>query len=96
MIESYRLAAADVRGVELPAGAAWLAAWAREPELELYGPDEFHSTLEGSYLAALMIYAKALQPLAHDAAPPCISFWKRGCLRIGSKVGSILSQPGDR
>jgi hypothetical protein len=56
VIESYRLAAADVRGIELPAGAAWLEAWDRAPELELYGPDDFHPTLEGSYLAALVIY----------------------------------------
>jgi hypothetical protein len=56
VIESYRLAAEDVEGVTLPAGAAWLEAWEREPELALYGPDGFHPTLEGSYLAALVIY----------------------------------------
>ncbi len=56
VIESYRLAAEEVNGIELPAGGAWLEAWEREPELELYGPDGFHPTLEGSYLAALGIY----------------------------------------
>lgn len=56
VIESYRLAAEDVNGVELPAGAAWLEAWELEPDLTLYGPDGFHPTLEGSYLAALVIY----------------------------------------
>jgi hypothetical protein len=55
--ESYRLAARDVGGVLLPAGDAWLAAWRRKPSLALYGPDGFHPTLAGSYLAALTICA---------------------------------------
>ena len=56
VIESYRLAAEDVGAVELPAGAAWLMAWDLDPALQLYGPDRFHPSLEGSYLAALVIY----------------------------------------
>jgi hypothetical protein len=56
VIESYRLAAEDVGGVELPAGAAWLMAWDLDPSVQLYGPDRFHPSLEGSYLAALVIY----------------------------------------
>ena len=55
--ESYRLAARDVGGVFLPAGDAWLAAWRVKPSLALYGPDGFHPSLAGSYLAALTIYA---------------------------------------
>ena len=55
--DSYRLAADDVDGIFLPAGEAWLAAWRRKPALPLYGPDGFHPTLAGSYLAALTIYA---------------------------------------
>jgi hypothetical protein len=54
---SYRLAAQDVDGVLLPAGEAWLAAWRRDRGLALYGPDGFHPTLLGTYLAALTIYA---------------------------------------
>jgi hypothetical protein len=54
--ESYRLAAQDVNGILLPAGDAWVAAWRRDPSLRLYGPDDFHPTLAGSYLAALAIY----------------------------------------
>jgi hypothetical protein len=143
VIESYRLAAADARGVELPAGAAWLEAWAREPELELYGSDDFHPTFEGSYLAALVIYGgltgrspiglparfalpngavRAISPATalllqqaaaatlaavspgthrratwrYDVGVCSTSRWKRGCLRSGSNVGSILSQPGER
>jgi hypothetical protein len=54
--DSYRLAAEDVGGILLPAGDAWIAAWRQSEGLELYGPDGFHPTLLGSYLAALAIY----------------------------------------
>jgi hypothetical protein len=54
--DSYRLAAEEVDGTLLPAGDAWLAAWRRDPDLRLYGPDGFHPTVLGSYLAALVIY----------------------------------------
>jgi hypothetical protein len=54
---SYRLAAQDVGGILLPAGDAWIVAWRRNAALPLYGPDGFHPTITGSYLAALTIYA---------------------------------------
>lgn len=54
--DSYRLAAQDVGGIFLPAGDAWLAAWRRDASLELYGPDRFHPSGMGSYLAAITIY----------------------------------------
>jgi hypothetical protein len=53
---SYRLAAADVGGILLPAGDAWLAAWKRDADLPLYGSDGFHPTPLGTYLAAVVIY----------------------------------------
>ena len=59
-IESYAIAAADVDGLLLPAGSAWLAAWARDPSLPLYGGDQFHPSAAGSYLAALVMYARLL------------------------------------
>jgi hypothetical protein len=55
-IESYRLAAADVNGVFLPVASAWLAAWQRLPSVELYS-DGLHPSVEGAYLAALVIYS---------------------------------------
>jgi hypothetical protein len=55
---SYAAAAADVGGLLLPAGTAWRAAWKRDPALALYGPDEFHPSAMGSYLAALVIAGK--------------------------------------
>ena len=55
--DSYALAASDVRGQFLPAGEAWRMAWARDPDFKLYGPDSFHPSPEGTYLAALTIVA---------------------------------------
>jgi hypothetical protein len=59
-IESYTLAAADVNGLLLPVASAWLAAWEREAGLQLYAPDGLHPTVNGSYLAALVMYARIL------------------------------------
>ena len=54
--ESYRMASLETNGILLPAGNAWLEAWRRDRTLKLYGPDGFHPSLAGSYLAALTIY----------------------------------------
>lgn len=58
VVQSYRAAAAAAKGTLLPAGAAWLAAWRRAPRLALYGPDDFHPSVLGSTLAALVVYAR--------------------------------------
>jgi hypothetical protein len=54
---SYRTAAETVHGLLVPVGTAWRAAWRRDPSLPLYGPDRFHPSVEGTYLAALTMYA---------------------------------------
>lgn len=53
---SYRRAAQEAGAQLYPAGDAWRAAWARDSALALYGPDDFHPSVMGSYLAALVIY----------------------------------------
>ena len=58
VVQSYRAAAVASRGTLLPAGSAWLAAWRRSPRLALYGPDDFHPSVLGSTLAALVVYAR--------------------------------------
>ena len=50
----YAQAAADVRGIVVPVGEGWRAAWRRDASLPLYGPDGFHPSPAGTYLAALM------------------------------------------
>src|SRR5690606_10247408 len=52
VVESYRLAAESVEGRILPAGEAWQAALRRDADLPLYGPDDFHASPQGTWLAA--------------------------------------------
>ena len=69
VIASYANAA-EAAGAELyPAGLAWQAAWSRTPSLPLYGPDGFHPSTLGTYLAALVVTAGLTgQP------PPAVAF----------------------
>lgn len=62
--ESYRLAAVAVNGLLFPVGEAWLAASRRDPAVPLYAFDGLHPSVEGSYLAALVMYATL-----YDASP---------------------------
>ena len=55
--ESYRLAADSVQGVLFPVGEAWLAAQRIDASIPLYAFDGLHPSGEGSYLAALVMYA---------------------------------------
>lgn len=68
VIESYTLAARDVDGILLPVGRAWREAWTRQPALALYGPDGFHASAEGSWLAALVIYCGLTERQPRDLA----------------------------
>jgi hypothetical protein len=54
--DSYRVAAESVDGLFLPAGEAWRAAWATDPQLQLYGADGYHPSELGTYVAALVVY----------------------------------------
>ena len=56
-IESYELAASDIGGVVFPVARAWLAAWERDTSIPLYS-DGLHASVAGSYLAALVMYAR--------------------------------------
>lgn len=39
-----------------PAGLAWKLAWQRDRSIPFYGPDNFHPSFHGSFLAAMVIY----------------------------------------
>jgi hypothetical protein len=56
VLQSCIEAAAAVAGLCLPAGEAWRSAWSVDPSLPFYGPDGFHPSPLGTYLAALVIY----------------------------------------
>ena len=55
---SFRQAACSSNGVFWPAGEAWRAAWRVDPTMPLYGPDRFHPSALGTYLAALVMYER--------------------------------------
>lgn len=68
VILSYRRAA-EAAGAELyEAGEAWRAAWSTDPDLPLYGPDDVHPSVMGSYLAALAIYRGMM-----ESEPPSLT-----------------------
>ena len=71
VIASYRNAA-KAAGAELfPAGDAWRRAWACDPSLALYGPDGFHPSRLGTYLAALVVYGRLFRsPVLRAALSP--------------------------
>lgn len=54
--DAHREAAVQAGALLFPAGEAWRAAWARDPDLELYGPDGFHPSQLGTFLASLVIF----------------------------------------
>lgn len=51
---SYAAAAEASGGTLVAAGEGWRAAWKKDAALPLYGPDGFHPSPLGTYLAALM------------------------------------------
>jgi hypothetical protein len=56
-IASYTKAAKASNALLCPAGLAWKLAWKKDKDLPLYGPDNFHPSIHGSVLAAMVIYA---------------------------------------
>jgi hypothetical protein len=57
-ITNYRDCAQEIDGILCPAGLAWKTAWKSDPSFPLYGPDRFHPSPLGTYLAALVIYSE--------------------------------------
>lgn len=56
VISNYTEAATATDAILCPAGLAWKEAWAENPNIPLYGGDQFHPSMTGSVLAALTIY----------------------------------------
>jgi hypothetical protein len=69
VIASYANAAEAADAELYAAGVAWQSAWKRNPALHLYGPDGFHPSPLGTYLAALVVVSGLTgQP------PPAVPF----------------------
>jgi hypothetical protein len=60
VIISYANAAGKTASLLCPAGLAWKYAWQADSSLPLYSPDNFHPSLTGSVLAALIIYGSLM------------------------------------
>jgi hypothetical protein len=88
--ESYRLAAEDVGGLYAPVANAWLEAWTRDPALELYA-DGLHGNTAGSYLAALVIYAR-LFGKSPVGLPARIPMRNGNALTVPASVNALLQE----
>ena len=73
VIASYANAANAANAELYPAGLAWQSAWSRKPSLPLYGPDGFHPSPLGTYLAALVVLRRADGGRADRPARRCSS-----------------------
>lgn len=56
VISSYTKAAEKTSSLLSPAGLGWKYAWQADSTLPLYSPDNFHPSIAGSVLSALIIY----------------------------------------
>ena len=78
---SYQLAAESVQGMLFPVGEAWRAAWRRSSTLPLYSGDGLHPNVNGSYIAALVMFQ-----LLYDRTP--VGLPER--LRLGVSGSPVL------
>lgn len=67
--DSFEAAADAVDGLFLPAGEAWRSAWRVDPSMPLYGPDGFHPSPFGTFLAALVVYERITGRDPRDLPP---------------------------
>jgi len=88
--DSYKTAAELVDGMLFPAGEAWRKAWDKDPNLELYGPDGFHPSQLGSYLAALVMFEQ-LSGQSLDDLPAVIMTAKED-IKISEELARLLKE----
>jgi hypothetical protein len=89
--ESYRLAASAVNGMLFPVGEAWLAAQRIDPTTPLYAFDGLHPSLEGSYLAALVMYA-VLYGKSPEGLPATLRLRSGSLFAVEPRVASVLQR----
>ena len=70
---SFANAATAVNGVFLPVGDAWRIALELDANLDLYSSDGFHPSELGTYLSALVIYAKLFNLDARKLQPAAMN-----------------------
>jgi len=89
--ESYRLAAVAVNGILFPVGEAWLAAQRLDPTTPLYAFDGLHPSAEGSYLAALVMYA-VLYGKSPEGLPAELRLRSGSLFTVAPRVASVLQR----
>lgn len=67
---SFALAARAVDGIFIPAGDAWRRALDADPAAGVYGPDGYHPSPRGTWLAALVTYERLSGRDARTIVPP--------------------------
>jgi len=70
---SYDTAAVATNGALIPAGEAWQAAWRIDASLPLYGPDRFHPSAQGTYLAALVMLKRFYPSVSLSGLPATLA-----------------------
>jgi hypothetical protein len=93
---SYQAAAQAVDGLFLPAGEAWRAAWSVDPSLPLYGPDGFHPSELGTFLAALVILEAITQRDARALPAQCYCTGASDQRPGGNHPPAPANRPRDR
>lgn len=90
VLDSYRTAAEQANALFFPAGEAWRRAWARDPDLALYGPDGFHPSTQGTYLAAVVMFEQlsGVDPITLPASIPVIG----GSQPVSQAVATALHE----
>jgi hypothetical protein len=89
--EAYSLAASDVKGIFIPAGEAWRAAWRRDPKAPLYSSDDFHPSNAGTYTAALSIYGM-LTKKSPEGLPARLQLANGGTVDLPQALAALLQE----
>lgn len=89
VVHSYTAASDSAEARLLPAGRAWQVAWERNPNLALYGPDNFHPSQLGTLLAALTIYGGLYGELP-QTLPSSLDVGNGEPLHLSSSTRTVL------
>ena len=86
--DSYATAARENDAYLYPAGEAWLNAWSEDPSLQLYSSDNFHPSILGTYLSALVMLEQIGEIELNTLAPLIPS--STGDVEISNELATIL------
>ncbi|HLG38471.1 MAG TPA: hypothetical protein VI461_02345, partial [Chitinophagaceae bacterium] len=86
VIISYTKAAEKTSSLLCPAGLGWKYAWQADSTLQLYSLDNFHPSITGSVLSALIIYGSLTGKSNFDFIQYGNCTWKNGISEEKLKV----------